>query len=188
LIISCLAGGGSLFNNTGNSTSRSNDLNMTSSADGLVDPSGEEITWMTRMRELQGAIILASLFEVAIGLFGLVGILLRFIGPLTIAPTITLIGVSLYGTASSYCSANWWIALLWVVLLTWTCVFLTELVYFDWTFFFIRTCACLTELVYFWLKLYISWLNVYIFHWTCIFFTEFDNLFSLSIHSNLYIF
>jgi len=40
--------------------------------------------------------MVASLFQVAIGFTGLIGILLRFIGPLTIAPTITLVGVALF--------------------------------------------------------------------------------------------
>jgi len=40
--------------------------------------------------------MVASLFQVAIGFTGLIGFLLRFIGPLTIAPTITLVGVALF--------------------------------------------------------------------------------------------
>lgn len=62
--------------------------------------------------QIQGAIILASLVQVLIGLTGVTGILLRFIGPLTIAPTITLIGISLFRTGANQCSAMWWIAIL----------------------------------------------------------------------------
>ncbi len=40
--------------------------------------------------------MVASLFQVTIGFTGLIGVLLRFIGPLTIAPTITLVGVALF--------------------------------------------------------------------------------------------
>lgn len=40
--------------------------------------------------------MVASLFQVVIGFTGLIGFLLRFIGPLTIAPTITLVGVALF--------------------------------------------------------------------------------------------
>ena len=44
--------------------------------------------------------MLSSLFQVVIGFTGLGGILLRFIGPLTIAPMITLVGVALFPVAA----------------------------------------------------------------------------------------
>lgn len=47
------------------------------------------------MRELSGAIIGASLIQVAIGYSGLMGLLLKYISPLTIAPTIALVGLAL---------------------------------------------------------------------------------------------
>jgi len=37
-----------------------------------------------------------------IGFTGLIGILLRFIGPLTIAPTITLVGVALFQVVAEH--------------------------------------------------------------------------------------
>ena len=40
--------------------------------------------------------MVGSLFQIFIGFTGLIGFLLRFIGPLTIAPTITLVGVALF--------------------------------------------------------------------------------------------
>ena len=43
--------------------------------------------------------MISSLFQIVIGFTGLVGFLLRFIGPLTIAPTITLVGVALFKVA-----------------------------------------------------------------------------------------
>lgn len=64
------------------------------------------------MREIQGAVIVASFGEVLIGLTGLVGLLLRFIGPLTVAPIITILGISLFSVAADYCAHNWWIAFL----------------------------------------------------------------------------
>ena len=57
--------------------------------------------------QIQGSILLASLFEVGVGLTGLMGLALRYIGPLAIAPTITLVGVSLFGVASQLASQNW---------------------------------------------------------------------------------
>ena len=50
--------------------------------------------------------MVSSLFQIFIGFTGLVGILLRFIGPITVAPTITLVGLSLFGVCSTYAGAR----------------------------------------------------------------------------------
>ena len=55
---------------------------------------------------------MASCVEVLIGFTGIVGPMLRFIGPLTIAPTITLIGLALFETAADFCARQWGIALM----------------------------------------------------------------------------
>ena len=60
--------------------------------------------------QIQGAIIVASLFQVVLGFTGLVGIVLRFIGPLAITPTITLIGLALFKAAADKAASQWWIA------------------------------------------------------------------------------
>ena len=44
--------------------------------------------------------MVSALFKIVIGLTGLIGVLLRFIGPLTTAPTIALIGVGLFNVAA----------------------------------------------------------------------------------------
>lgn len=49
--------------------------------------------------------MVASLFQIFIGFTGLVGFLLRFIGPLTIAPTITLVGLALFQAAADFSGA-----------------------------------------------------------------------------------
>ena len=46
-----------------------------------------------------GGLIIASLFEILVGASGLVGLLLRFVGPLTVAPVLISIGISLAGPA-----------------------------------------------------------------------------------------
>ena len=46
--------------------------------------------------------MVSSLFQIFIGFSGLIGFLLRFIGPLTVAPTIALVGLSLFGVCSDY--------------------------------------------------------------------------------------
>ena len=62
--------------------------------------------------QIQGGIMLASLTQLIVGTTGLLGFLLRFIGPLTIAPTITLVGLSLFEVAMGFCAANWGMAML----------------------------------------------------------------------------
>jgi xanthine/uracil permease len=46
--------------------------------------------------------MVSSLFQILIGFTGLVGVLLRFIGPITVAPTLALVGLSLFGVCSDY--------------------------------------------------------------------------------------
>ena len=65
----------------------------------------------SQLLQMQGAIIVASLFEVLIGVTGLIGLLLRYIGPLTVAPVVTLIGLSLFDAAVVFAAKNWYIAL-----------------------------------------------------------------------------
>uniref|UniRef100_A0A671U5J0 Uncharacterized protein n=1 Tax=Sparus aurata TaxID=8175 RepID=A0A671U5J0_SPAAU len=66
--------------------------------------------WQSRMQTLQGSIMVASLLQVLVGFSGLIGFLMRFIGPLTIAPTISLIGLSLYDSAGAKISSHWGIS------------------------------------------------------------------------------
>ncbi|KAK6319991.1 solute carrier family 23 member 1 [Coregonus clupeaformis] len=66
--------------------------------------------WQSRMRELQGSIMVGSLFQVLVGFSGLIGFFMRFIGPLTIAPTISLIGLSLYDSAGMSAGNHWGIS------------------------------------------------------------------------------
>ena len=62
--------------------------------------------------QIQGAVVIASLFQVAVGFTGLLGLLLRFIGPITIASTISLVGLALFDVAADFSGNHWWIALL----------------------------------------------------------------------------
>ncbi|KAI4820931.1 hypothetical protein KUCAC02_028889 [Chaenocephalus aceratus] len=75
-----------------------------------------EHIWHPRIREIQGAIIVSSLIEVCIGALGLPGLLLRFIGPLTITPTVTLIGLSGFQAAGERAGKHWGIAMLTIFL------------------------------------------------------------------------
>ena len=87
--------------------------------------------WQLRMREIQGAIMVASLFQILMGMFGMylitycsyfcqlitighrsgvIGLILRFITPLTIAPSIAMVGISLFGAAGDAAGKNWGIS------------------------------------------------------------------------------
>ncbi|XP_050569559.1 solute carrier family 23 member 1 [Cygnus atratus] len=73
--------------------------------------------WQPRMREIQGAIVVSSLVEVVIGLLGLPGALLSYIGPLTVTPTVALIGLSVFQAAGERAGSHWGIAALSIVLI-----------------------------------------------------------------------
>ena len=77
----------------------------------------EDAGWQVRMVHVQGAIIAGACAEILIGVTGLAGRMLKFIGPVTIAPTITLIGVSLFGAGSFFAGQDWWLAGLTIVLI-----------------------------------------------------------------------
>ncbi|KAG8574728.1 hypothetical protein GDO81_009300 [Engystomops pustulosus] len=77
---------------------------------------GTEHIWQPRIREIQGAIIMSSLIEVVIGFLGLPGALLRYIGPLTITPTVSLIGLSGFQAAGERAGKHWGIAMLTIFL------------------------------------------------------------------------
>nr|XP_023701319.1 solute carrier family 23 member 2-like [Paramormyrops kingsleyae] len=75
-----------------------------------------EHIWHPRIREIQGAIIVSSLIEVFIGALGLPGFLLKYIGPLTITPTVALIGLSGFQAAGERAGKHWGIAMLTIFL------------------------------------------------------------------------
>ena len=56
--------------------------------------------------------MVASLLEVVMGFTGIVGTLLKYIGPLSICPTIGLLGLSLFKSAGEFAAKQWWICIL----------------------------------------------------------------------------
>ncbi|XP_076352564.1 solute carrier family 23 member 2-like [Tachypleus tridentatus] len=68
--------------------------------------------WQIRMREIQGAIIGASIFEMVIGLTGVIGMILQWLTPLVFVPIISLVGLSLFEEAAFKASKNWGIAIM----------------------------------------------------------------------------
>ena len=73
--------------------------------------------WEVRMQYVQGAIILGSLVEIGVGATGLVGRLLRFVGPITIAPTIALIGLALFKFGAPMAGTHWPVGGLTIILI-----------------------------------------------------------------------
>lgn len=73
--------------------------------------------WEVRMHHVQGAVILGALVEIAMGYTGLVGKLLKFIGPITIAPTIALIGLALFKFGAPVAGSHWGIGGLTIALI-----------------------------------------------------------------------
>lgn len=67
----------------------------------------EATDWHFRMQHVQGAIITGSLFEIAVGASGLVGLVRRYVGPITIAPTIALIGLALFKFGAPLAGEDW---------------------------------------------------------------------------------
>ncbi|RWS04173.1 solute carrier family 23 member 1-like protein [Dinothrombium tinctorium] len=82
--------------------------------------------WQSRMREIQGAMIIASLTEVLIGCTGIMGLFLKYISPLSIIPTITLIGLSLFKEAAGSAGENWLISVLTIALMVLFSQYLTD--------------------------------------------------------------
>ncbi|KAG5844233.1 hypothetical protein ANANG_G00160200 [Anguilla anguilla] len=73
--------------------------------------------WHPRIREIQGAIIVSSVVEVFIGLVGVPGLLLNYIGPLTVTPTVSLIGLSVFQTAGDRAGSHWGLSMMCVFLI-----------------------------------------------------------------------
>ncbi|KAI3373374.1 hypothetical protein L3Q82_006674 [Scortum barcoo] len=66
---------------------------------------------------IQGAIIMSSVVELVIGFCGLPGLLLEYIGPLTITPTVSLIGLSVFTTAGDRAGSHWGLSALCILLI-----------------------------------------------------------------------
>ncbi|ELY85113.1 uracil-xanthine permease family protein [Natrialba taiwanensis] len=77
---------------------------------GVVTAGGAGGDWQAALVQLQGAIILAAVVQVAMGYFGLVGKLQRYLSPVAIAPTIALIGLALFDADQiTSPEQSWWL-------------------------------------------------------------------------------
>ncbi|XP_063232307.1 solute carrier family 23 member 2 isoform X2 [Bacillus rossius redtenbacheri] len=89
-------------------------------SDALSAMSAENRTelWQVRMRELSGAIAVSALLQVAIGYLGVIGVILKYVTPLTIVPTVSLVGLSLFKNAGDAASKHWGISFGTILMLT----------------------------------------------------------------------
>jgi len=76
-----------------------------------------EAGWQVKMQHIQGAILVGALFEAFLGYTRLAGKLVRFISPVVIAPTIALIGLSLFQLGAPNAGKCWLIGGLTIVLI-----------------------------------------------------------------------
>ncbi|XP_061186309.1 solute carrier family 23 member 1-like isoform X2 [Saccostrea echinata] len=67
---------------------------------------------LRNMRELQGCLMLVGVIHMLMGATGLIGVLLRFIGPVTVVPTILLLGIAVVDPILDFCVPNWGISTL----------------------------------------------------------------------------
>lgn len=82
---------------------------------GMVQAQGGD--WQMCIQHVAGAIMFASVFEIILGYSGLMGKIKKLIGPLSIGPTITMIGLALYTVGAPFMASNWTISLITLVAL-----------------------------------------------------------------------
>lgn len=63
-----------------------------------------------KLRQFTGSLMIAGFIHMVIGMTGLVGFLIRFIGPVTVVPSLTVVGLFSYRATVGFASAHWGIA------------------------------------------------------------------------------
>ncbi|KAM6398780.1 solute carrier family 23 member 3 isoform 3-T3 [Pluvialis apricaria] len=64
------------------------------------------------LREVSGAVLVSGLVQLVLGVSGVCGWAARRCGPMVLAPSLSIIGLSAYKEAAFFCSTNWGVALL----------------------------------------------------------------------------
>lgn len=72
----------------------------------------EGLGYRVMIQQVCAAVMFASVFEIVLGYTGLMGYIKRAISPITIAPTIAMIGLALYGIGAPWMAGNWIISLI----------------------------------------------------------------------------
>lgn len=66
--------------------------------------------------QVSGAVLVSGLVQLLLGVLGVCGWAARRCGPMVLAPSLSIIGLSAYKEAAFFCSTNWGVALLYVSL------------------------------------------------------------------------
>ncbi|NXK96401.1 S23A3 protein, partial [Formicarius rufipectus] len=66
--------------------------------------------------QVSGAVLVSGLIQLVLGAFGMCGWAARHCGPMVLAPSLSVIGLSAYKEAAFFCSTNWGVALLLMIL------------------------------------------------------------------------
>ena len=77
----------------------------------------KKLGWQIMIQQVSAAVMFASFFEIILGYTGLMGLIKQYISPIAIAPTIAMIGLSLYGIGAPWMAGNWIISLLTLIAL-----------------------------------------------------------------------
>jgi len=73
---------------------------------------GDLPLWQIQIQHVAAAIMIASIFEIVLGYTGIIGRVQKYIGPITIGPTIALIGLALFGIGAPWMAGNWIVSLI----------------------------------------------------------------------------
>ncbi|CAM4614204.1 unnamed protein product [Lepidochelys olivacea] len=73
-------------------------------------------SWNQPLREVSGAVVVSGLVQLALGVSGMGGWIAQRCGPMVLAPSLSIIGLSAYKEAAHFCSDSWGVALLLVLL------------------------------------------------------------------------
>ncbi|NXW40614.1 S23A3 protein, partial [Nyctiprogne leucopyga] len=68
------------------------------------------------LREVSGAVLVSGTIQLALAVSGVCGWAARHCGPMVLAPSLSIIGLSAYKEAAFFCSTNWGVALLLMLL------------------------------------------------------------------------
>ncbi|XP_015490507.1 solute carrier family 23 member 3 isoform X5 [Parus major] len=95
------------------SPTASTDRNGTAMASTCLVPHCRDTrSWAESLQEVSGAVLVSGLIQVVLGVSGVCGWAAQHCGPMVLAPTLSIIGLSSYKEAAFFCSTNWGVALL----------------------------------------------------------------------------
>lgn len=65
------------------------------------------ITVIVLLWQISGSLAVASVAHIVLGATGMVGLLMRYVGPLTVTPTVGMIGIGLFEAININCRHQW---------------------------------------------------------------------------------